>query len=824
MTLSLRLAFVLTFISTALLAQPRWDAARIQLELEKLNTVGNAMYLAAHPDDENTKLIAWLANEQKVRTSYLALTRGDGGQNLIGDEKGALLGLIRTQELREARKIDGGEQFFSRALDFGYSKNSDETLLKWNKDSVLSDMVMTIRKFKPDVIVLRFPPNNYAGHGHHSTSAILAEQAFEMAADPNAYPTSAKKYGTWEPTRMFFNNSSWWDKDIEKNSYKYLKVDVGAYNPLLGKSYSEIAGMSRSQHRSQGFGAALAKGSQIEYLEFTKGETATTTLFEGIDLSWNRVEGGEAIGNAINAVLEKFNPNHPETSIAALVEIYTQIEAMPENQYKAYKLKQTRDIIAACGGLYIELLSDKPLVTPRQQFDATLQAVAQNSTKFSITKIAVGGQKFTLMQDLNNSNFEQKIGLTAPNEITNPYWLNEPAQNDLFVISKKEWLGLPQNPAFTSAEVTVKYNDVSITYNIPIQYKWVDRALGELHREVNVIPTITATPDVKALVFTGSETKKISVKVAAHEKDAKSFTVSPNIPQGWTITPKSVQIDELNAGEMVVKQFEITPPNRVNQAALTFQLAGSVMPEKAKDLIEIAYPHIETQVVMPDAQVQLVSAPAKVIGQNVGYIMGAGDEVPAAIEQLGLTVNFIDIKSANLGTLKANDAVVIGVRAYNVLKELPAFQSVLNQYIEEGGHVVVQYNTNRGLLTENVGPYPLHISYNRVTVEEAEATLLDPKHALLNKPNEITNVDFNNWVQERGLYFADEWDENYTPLISWNDPGEEPMKGSLLVAHYGKGSYIFTGISFFRELPAGVPGAYRLWANIISYRQPKDGK
>jgi len=807
------------FAPAIVLAQPRWDAAQIQLELEKFGTVGNALYLAAHPDDENTRLIAWLANQRKVRTAYLSLTRGDGGQNLIGDEKGALMGLVRTQELREARKIDGGEQFFTRALDFGYSKSADETLEKWVKDSIMADVVLIIRQFKPDVIVLRFPPNSRAGHGHHTTSALLAEEAFNLAADATYFPASAQKYGTWQTKRIFFNDSPWWDKDIEKRKDEYVTVDVGEYSSLLGRSFTEIAGMSRSQHSSQGFGAALAKGSQIEYLKLVDGDPAKHDLFEGVDLSWYRVEGGKAIQDAFNQILNNYSIREPQASLPALSNLYAAVQKLPENPYKIYKLNHLKQIIAACSGLWFEFLADQSYTVAGEEVSGTVEVLAQLPSNVILKSIKLGSSNLIQNQTITNEVFEVPVKTIAPEEITNPYWLQDDAIHDMFQFSPRERLGLPQNPAFAVAELNFEIEGVEIAYEAPIVYKWVDRAQGELYREVTVIPPVTITPEAKTLVFANETMKTLSVKVQSYSLQDERIRLEPVVPKGWKISPNKAEIERLQPNEVQFVSFNITPNKKTDKAKLTFELAFSGSEALGRDLVEISYPHIETQVVMPIAATQLVSAPSQIVGKHIGYIMGAGDEVPAAIEQLGYELSFIDPERTTLDELATFDAIVVGVRAYNKISAMATLQPTLNQYVQDGGHLVVQYNTNRGLKTESIGPYPLQLSRKRVTVEEAPVTFIAENHPILNSPNAISASDFEGWVQERGLYFADEWDEQYTPILSWNDPGEDPQQGSLLVANYGKGTYVFTGISFFRELPAGIPGAYRLFANILSYRQ-----
>ncbi|NEQ48691.1 MAG: PIG-L family deacetylase [Leptolyngbya sp. SIO3F4] len=812
----------LVLISTSGVAQSRWDAARIQLELEKLGVVGNALYVAAHPDDENTRLITWLANEQKVRTGYLSLTRGDGGQNLIGDEKGPLMGLIRTQELREARHIDGGEQFFTRALDFGYSKSSEETLEKWIQDSVLADVVRIIRQFKPDVIVTRFPPNKYAGHGHHSSSAILAEQAFEIVGDPEKFPESARKFGVWQPKRLVFNDSPWWDSEIEKRQHEYVVVDVGAYNPLLGRSYREVAALSRSQHRSQGFGARQSRGHQLEYLKFKKGNEPSKALFDGIELSWERVEGGKAIGKQIETILQDFEPAHPENSLPALAKLYKAIQTMPDHPWKDYKLRQTRQLMQACGSIWLELLAEQPYVVIGDSMDVTLELVAQApleaETDIQMVLAHLPGHKKKETVKLSNNPEEFTFSVLAPSRITQPYWLEHDPEHNMFQIDNRDRIGLPENPAFMQAEVMLNIHGTDVLFEVPLRYKWVDRAVGELYRHVQVVPELTVTPLQKSLVFTDRNPKEVTFKCQTRDRALGAMTVKPVLPEGWSCTPNEVALSALSANALEFVSFQITPPETMNRGQLEMELVATNSSGRAHDLIEIAYPHIETQVVMPPTRVNLVYAPLEKKGQTIGYIMGAGDEVPNALEQLGYEVVLLDVQRATLADLQPLDAVVLGIRAFNKVQELATFHQVLEEYAFQGGHVVVQYNTNRGLVTDAIAPGKIRLSRKRVTVEEAPVSFPNPDHPMLHQPNDLAPEDFEGWVQERGLYFADQWDESFTPLLSWNDPGEDPQQGSLLVRDYGKGSYIYTGISFFRQLPAGVPGAYRLLANILSYR------
>ena len=801
------------------------NSAKIQMQLEQLNVVGNVLYLAAHPDDENTRLISWLANEKKVRTAYLSLTRGDGGQNLIGNEKGPLMGLIRTQELLEARKLDGGEQFFTRALDFGYSKTADETLEKWKRDSILSDVVRIIRKYKPDVIITRFPPDKRAGHGHHTTSAMLAEEAFDAANDPNKFPESARLYGTWNTQRLYFNNSPWWDKTIEERKDKFVTVNIGAYNPFLGKSYSELASESRSRHQSQGFGSLRSRGNRIEYLELSKGSKAEKDIFEGIDLTWNRISSipqkdKENIIQLIETIHAEYSPFHPEKSVVKLTELYALMKEHKGNVWVDQKLKETKNLIVACSGLWLEFTSDKANYTPNENIKVSAQVIPQLDLPKSIyvSNVSINGKTTDIKQQNTGVSKMVKDTLKAPS-ITQPYWLEESSQHDMFTIKNRNNIGKPENDPLFVASYTLTTPYGSIAFERPLVYKWRDRVDGELYRNVNVIPPVTVHFEEKAFLFRNKNAQNVNIKVSIHQ-DHNQLAVSPNLPKGWKANPNKIDLTDLKQGDVQFLTFSVTPEKSAESGSMGITMNGDGTSWN-KDLIEIEYPHIQTQVVLPIAESQLIRYDIETIGQKIGYIMGAGDEIPKALEQLGYTVDLIDIQQTGLNQLKNYDAIVLGIRALNTKKELIGLQSALLEYVKQGGHMVVQYTTNYGLLTKDFAPFPMEIGRDRVTKEEAKPTFLHPDHALFAKPNKISALDFDNWVQERGLYFAKTWDENYTSLIGWNDPGETQKDGALLVTEYGKGSFIFTGISFFRQLPAGVPGAYRLFANIVSYRSTK---
>ncbi|MAZ36974.1 MAG: LmbE family protein [Crocinitomicaceae bacterium] len=798
------------------------SAAKILDDIKKMNTLGSVLYLAAHPDDENTRLISWLANNQKVRTGYLSLTRGDGGQNLIGTEKGELIGVLRTQELLEARKIDGGMQYFTRAVDFGYSKTTKETLEKWNEREVLWDIVWVIRRFRPDVIITRFPATQYAGHGHHSASAVLAEKAFEMAADPSVFPDQLKMVTAWRTKRLYHNTSSWWNKEIEetyKTNPDMIRVDVGAFNPITGKWNNQIAMESRSQHKSQGFGASILRGEQFEYLEYVKGEKANNSIFDNIDISWGRVPKSDMIQTKLNSIIENFKADNPAASVIDLVDLYRTMEEFPKpSQWIKWKKKELENIIVDATGLWFEAVTENEYAVRGEVVKVEVSAINTGQVKsIAIEKASLDGKDTIIFSVLAPNNWEKmylplKVAKEKP--ITHPYWLMQEYQN-MFKVDDILMRASPENTPAYEVTFQITVYGVSFDYSIPVQYKFRDRVSGENIQDFSIRPDMTLNLDNTVYVVPKGEKRTVTVTVM-EDKAGITGKLTLNLPEGWTCSPES-HIVTLNKKEAAkVFAFDITAGENARSGDFSVQCKSG---DKVFDrsLVMIDYPHIHKQTLFPKTQGKLVTGDLTITRKNIGYVMGAGDNVPEAITQLGGNVTIVNPNTLAASDLSVYDVLAVGIRAYNTQEALISYQSVLMAYVNQGGLMIVQYNTNRGLKTENFGPYPLKLSRDRVTDEFAKATILNPKHPIILGPNPISDIDFDNWVQERGLYFANQWDENYEALISWSDPGEDPSSGALLAAKYGKGHFVFTGISFFRQLPAGVPGAYKLFANILSY-------
>jgi LmbE family N-acetylglucosaminyl deacetylase len=806
-------------------------SAQARLSLDRLNVVGSVLMIAAHPDDENTALLAYLARGRKVRTGYLSLTRGEGGQNLIGAEQGDELGIIRTQELLAARRIDGAEQFFTRAIDFGFTKTPQECFEKWGHDKILGDVVWVIRRFRPDVIILRFSGTPRDGHGQHQASAILGREAYSAAADPKRFPEQLQWVQPWQAKRLMWNPGAFTKEqreEVEKMPNR-ITVDPGEYDPVLGHSYAEIAGMSRSMHRSQGMGAAERKGSAQDFLVTQSGPVATHDIFDGIDLSWNRISGGAPVGQIVAEAAKTFDPENPDRTVPLLLKAQKSMAALHDPMV-ALKEHELTEAIVLCTGLWLDAVSDKYAVTPggALKFDATAlnrdhMAVQMKSVEISGISPATTKDKFGGVLPFNEP---QVYGLTTTipehEPLSQPYWLVEPKQGDTYTIPNQLEVGLPENPPLFQAHFHLRIESDDVEVVRPVAYRYVERAQGELTRPLVVEPPVALQWSQSAILFPNRSAKTIDLSVRANIEKAAG-KVQIKTPLGWRISTDSGDFHLTASGEQSEVSFELTPPANDAQGVLA---AGAQVGEQTVTtaMETINYPHIPVQVLFPPANAKLVRADVRLLAKTIGYIMGAGDEVPQALQQLGAEVMLLgpeDLAGGNLGRF---DAIVTGVRAYNVRADLRANQGRLMDYVKNGGTLVVQYNVADGrnpfggqtnLLT-NIGPYPITIGSDRVTVEEAPVQFLNPGSPLLHQPNEITARDFDGWIQERGLYFASKWDQHYQPLFETHDPAEKPQTGSTLYARYGQGAYVFTAFSWFRELPAGVPGAFRIFANLLS--------
>jgi len=862
---------------------------KMRLMLESLNTTASVMMIAAHPDDENNALLAYLARGRHVRTAYLSLTRGEGGQNLIGAEQGDELGIIRTEELLAEHRIDGSEQYFTRAIDFGFSKTADETLKKWPREQVLGDVVWNIRRFRPDIIILRFTGTPRDGHGHHQASAILGKEAFTAAADPTRFPEQLKYVKPWQALRLMTNLANITEeqrKEIDKIQDKF-ELDLGAYDPELGYSWGEIAGMSRSLHRSQAQGSPERRGENKNYLITNSGDKPVKDLFDGINTTWSRVPGGAPVGAVLRKAADAYNPRRPEDLLPMLAEARPLIAAI-DDPIARRKLVELDEMIAAAGGVWVEALADKAAVAPGGNLKVTLSALNRGTGEVTLLGAKWIGRNDqpaptiarTVLVANKPSEHPITLKISAAQPFSQPYWLELPKEGGMYAVPDPQLIGNAENPPVLSDEFRLRVGGVEIALTRPVERRYVDRVYGELSRPLAIVPPVALDFGGTALVF--ADTKPRTIEVPVRSVTGKiSGDVHLDLPPGWKSEPAAEHFDLAGADEQALLTFQLTPPAAASQGTLR-AVAMADGKEIASNVRVIDYPHFPAQTLFPSAEARLVRADIRTLAHTIGYVMGAGDEVPDALRQMGCEVTLLTKDDLVHGDLGRFDAIVTGVRAWNTRADLRANYSRIYKYVEDGGTLVVQYNVadappgqalggappppanaapNASRETtaagsggapgtgtpqnqrvppgtgtpqnqaappraaadtntlEHIGPYPLKESRDnkdRVTVEESPVTFPNPQLSLLHTPNEITMADFEGWVQERGLDYAVEWDPRYQPVIESHDPGEKPMLGGELYTNYGKGAYIFSAFSWFRELPAGVPGAYRLFANMLS--------
>ncbi|MEO6894766.1 MAG: PIG-L family deacetylase [Ginsengibacter sp.] len=792
-------------------APKSYNSDQIFQQIKKLNVLGSVLYVAAHPDDENTRLLAYLANQKLYRTAYLSMTRGDGGQNLIGDEQGSLLGLIRTQELLSARRIDGAEQFFTRAFDFGYTTSPVETFQFWNEQKILSDVVWVIRKFQPDIIITRFPTTGEGGHGHHTASAILAGEAFEAAADPTKFPEQFK-YGVkpWQAKRLLWNTFNFGSVNTE--SPDQFKIDVGGYNPLLGESYGEIAAKSRSQHKTQGFGVASSRGSQLEYFKTIKGAAPTTTLMDGVDTTWQRVND-EAMQTMVQKLINDFSFEQPQKSLPQLLSIYKSLEKLSDGYWRDQKMEQVKQLMKECIGLYMEATTRTMFAVQGDSLQVNFVADNRLGGNVKISSILVRDRKFSFDDQLPvDENVSHSITLLIPSDakISQPYWLVEPMNKGSYNVSDQTLIGKPQNDP-QSIEVNLSIEGQELSYTIPIRYKSSDPVKGETFEPLFIIPKIEVESNPELALAINDKPVNIKVKTLNNSTSEKGFKLKED---------HSANVIQTNSGEDSF--YSIKNPQQKNTELIDWSVSeGNQNYDFYKTIIE--YPHIPNIIYFKKAESKLVSIDLKTSGKKIGFIPGAGDKVPDALQKMGYEVTMLSPKDITASNLKKYDAIVTGVRAYNIYQWLNDSYNTLMNYVKEGGVLLVQYNTNNniGPLKAKIGPYPFTITRTRVTDENAAVKFVQPENVLMNYPNKINQKDFDNWIQERSTYQAANYEKNYQTLFEMHDANAQPAEGSLIYTNYGKGRFVYSSLVFFRELPAGVPGAFRLFANLIAKPRAK---
>ncbi|WP_263602686.1 PIG-L family deacetylase [Chryseobacterium sp. PET-29] len=802
-------------------------SSEIYRELKTLKNLPKVLYLAAHPDDENTGLLSWLVNDRNVETGYLSLTRGDGGQNLLGTEQGAALGLIRTHELLEARKLDGAQQFFTRAIDFGFSKNTTDTFKQWDENSIIADVVWVIRKFRPDVIICRFPPTAAAGHGQHAASAVVAEKAFKLAGDKAAFPNQLKYVNAWQPKRVLWNTFRF--GSVNTTAENQLKITVGQYDAQLGMGYGELAGLSRSLHKSQGAGTQSVAGIKTEYFSHVDGEPAKTSLFDGISKTWTK-EGSPDIDQALDKIISTFNFNHPDLSLPALLVLRKKVMALKDSDLKKDKIKSLDHIILSCAGFMGEVVTNRAEAVAGDQYNFRLNMIsrAESPVVLEHIKWLTQSEKFNrkLAKD-SLITIQQDIQIPADAALTEPYWLAKPPANAAtFSVPNDTLVGLPETDSPLNVLLTLKIGSENFQVKLPLSFKKLDPVRGDVVEPLRIVPALEVKFTQPLYLVKENEDLRVSL----------NFKVNSDKPLSNGRVNLMYNGERLGGGDLQSvngKYFTvdyIIPKTKLAsiqsdhlQLEANF-LADGIAYDKKQVLIQ--YPHLPSLQYFALASVTVMKGDIQTNVKKVGYIEGAGDFIPEFLRIAGIQVDILkdedfygNVNESGNGTqnkLSQYDAIVLGVRANNTEKKLGGWMPFLWSYVKGGGNLVMQYNTNQDTTVDQLGIYNLHIANKRVTEENAEVTFLNPNHKLLNFPNKITQNDFNGWVQERGAYFPDQWDAAYEPLFEMHDTGEEPLKGSTLYAKYGKGNFIYTPLAFFRQLPAGNAGAARLFLNFLS--------
>ncbi len=795
------------------------SSSQIFNAVKKLNVLGNVLYLAAHPDDENTRFIAWCVNERLMNTHYLSLTRGDGGQNLIGPELREELGLIRTQELLAARRVDGGTQSFTRANDFGYSKTAEETLTIWDRQQVLADVVWTIRKIRPDVIVCRFPPDSRGGHGHHTASAVLGIEAFSLAADPKSFPEQLKHVEIWQAKRIVTNTGRWWNAEVSANDRGVVAHDMGTYSAILGTSITEIAALSRSCHRSQGFGSTGTRGEQLEFFEHLKGDTARSSLFDDIDMGWERVGDAGGIRELCTQLETEYDLAAPHRSIPKLLLLRQELQKIKDNFWRTRKLSEVDQLIRHCAGLFLEATSDNHALTVGDSIRIKLEAVNRSPVRMQLRSVHVpelGIKDEEALALTFNSRTELKYaGIISPSsQVSHPFWLRDQGSEGMYRVDDILMTHLPENQPAFALNIGVELDGQMLSYVIPVDYKWNDPVTGEKHRPAVITPPVTMSFRTNLEVLTTLEPRTVEITVRASRSEL-SGVLSVSAPKGWTLSDAVQQIRFSKKGEEKLVKLMLTPQSGAVNGKLSarFIVDGQ---EHGLDQRTLTYEHIPTQVHFPKAECRAVLIDIKRKGERIGYVAGAGDAVADGLRAMGYRVDELTEADLIPEKLGVYDAIVTGIRFVNVNERAAFIMPTLINYAEKGGTVLVQYNTSRALETGIMVPYPIKLSRDRVTEEDSPVSFLLPEHSVLHHPNVLDTSDFEDWAQERGLYFPSEWDSRYSAPLRMNDKGEQPKDGSLLIAPIGKGYFVYTGLSFFRQLPEGVPGAYRLLANLLS--------
>jgi len=834
--------------------------------LKRLQTTASALHIGAHPDDEDSALLAYLSRREYARTAYLSLNRGEGGQNIIGSEIFDPLGIVRTEELLQARKFDGAEQFFTRAVDFGFSKTLAETKRLWNEKLILEDMVRLIRIYRPLVIISRFTGTPADGHGQHQFVGYLTPIAFKAAADPNQFPEQIKQgLKPWQAKKLYVSQGF----SPNPQNIPTLLLNTGEYSYLLGRSYYEIAMEGRSQHKSQEMGTLELRGPQTSGVRLLESLVPTTnqekSVFDGIDISLTgtaklfgeennqplqkKLEGMQSI---VQKALEDFDPFKPQKLIPLLAEglkLTKEAQTLTDNSDIKLILKQkeaefSKALILA-SGIIVDALSDSETPTPNSSFNVVVQVFSPEDSEANIEEISLKlpeGWKIEKLESFKQAQQPQRekptksafFRINVPKDLkpTQPYWFEKPRNGFIFTWDDESSALLPFQLPLIKAQVEISIAGIKIPFEKEAEYRYADAVRGEIRRQINVVPRISVAIEPEFIISPISSQKseqEIKLSVTNNSAGSTKGTVKLVLPEGWTSSPNSADFQLNSKNEKASFTFKVSIPPRTQG---DYKISAQALSDGEifdQTMYTISYPHIQTHRYYRQASIEAKIFDLKVEKVRVGYIMGSGDKVPEAIKRLGLDVTLIDDLSKS--DLSNFDIIIVGIRASQVRSDFVANNNRLLDYVRSGGVLVVQYQ-QPDYIQKNLAPYPAKmepvmignqiISNLRVTDENAPVRHLFPEHPIFNFPNKITDEDWKGWIQERALYCFNEFDSRYIPLVESHDEGEPENKGGMLYAEIGKGKFLYTAYSWFRQLPAGNKGAYRIFANILSLPKAKE--
>ncbi|MBB6098426.1 LmbE family N-acetylglucosaminyl deacetylase [Deinobacterium chartae] len=865
MSRTVRLAHLTTLSAALLLApaaladlprSPEIGTVGADQALGRLPVTARFLLVGAHPDDEPSGVMAYVGRGLHAETAYLSLNRGEGGQNEIGPELFDGLGVIRTDELLGARALDGAKQYFTTVYDFGYSRTLEETLSKWDEQKALEDVVKVIRTFRPDVMVT-FHADERVGHGHHQAAGYLAVKAFELAGDPKAFPELGLP--AWQPSKLYL--SAGVGGGAGEADKATLTIDVGQYDPVIGRSYQQVGLEGRSFHRSQGMGQVQPPGSYLNHFVLLESKLGAkpareTSFFDGIATAlperWKGVNAAleadlAAVQKAADTAAAKLDARQPQTALPDVLAGLTATRA-------ALSKVQALDLEAARKAALIDDLNRKAA-----QFTDAAQRLAGIDFRAVPTKATVAqGETATVRWSLTNqggvplelleariaapsswkvegaaaktgpveqgkaASGELKVTLPADANLTRPYWRRPDAFSGRVQVERPECVTLPHCPPDATAHARVRIGGVELDLEAPLAFVWSDAKFGERSRLLTVTPklSVSAAPELKILPLGSERNVAVQVRVSSHSASPVAGKLSLQLPQGWTSAQgtQDFRLERENDSRLIT--FTAVAPEGLQAGRYAISAVAEVDGRRYTEGMQlVSYPHTEYRALYNPARVEVqafdLAAPKDL---KVGYVPGVGDQVPAALEQAGLQVTLLTPEFIASGDLSQYDTIVVGVRAYNDRPDLVAHHARLMKYVEDGGNMVVQYHKFEWdkVLPGGPGPFPTTMSTDRVTEEDAPVKILVPEDPDFNTPNRITAADFDGWVQERGLYWLSKWDDRYVPLLASNDKGLPELKGGLLKAKVGKGTWTYAGYAFFRELPAGVPGAYRLFVNLLT--------